>query len=476
MSSASASSVFESGVRKDPKAPTNACSLFGPEMANPVPTDFCTLSDGSLVELVSSGDPTGRKMKLLFWNPEKVYTVYGTIRDGRFLVPPVLDEKLSTSFNLRLPTGVKACPAPGDFFLELCELIRTYIDLPESSVVLAAGFVLSTWFVDKLAVAPYLWICGPLGSGKTTLLRLLHCLCRRPVLVAGNGSQISPLPALLRPTLLFDELQFNSSRQSQALERWLRAGNAPGVPSTMGGRLVDGFGAKVLCSRQPGVDSALASRALHISMIPTAKNLQVLDEAAAECVANDFQNRLLMFRLQHYRKVVPATIKMSLISPRVRDLASALLTPFTDSESNLTAILAAINEQGAQAVAERTLEPEALVINALRDFCHDKNFSQLLVGEIAFHVNEARQELGEEADLKPRAIGPILRSLGLGTDKLSSFGRGIRLTAPVKRRIHQLVHIYNLQPSRIDGCILCQEFSPAAAPQPSQGQAPTVNK
>ena len=282
MSSVSASSTLETGVPKDPEAPSKAAdplSWLLTDMTNPVPTEFCTLSDGSLVELVSSGEPTGRKMKLLFWNPEKVYTVSGTVRDGRFLVPPALDEKLSTSFNLRLPTGVTACPAPGDFFLELCELIRTYIDLPESSVALAAGFVLSTWFVDKLPVAPYLWICGPLGSGKTTLLKLLHCLCRRPVLVAGTVSpQISSLPALLRPTLLFDEMQFNGSQQSQALERWLRAGNARGVPSTMGGKLVDGFGAKVLCSRQPGVDSALASRALHISMIPTAKNLQVLDE------------------------------------------------------------------------------------------------------------------------------------------------------------------------------------------------------
>ena len=183
-----------------------------------------------------------------------------------------------------------------------------------------------------------------------------------------------------------------------------------------------------------------------------------------------------MFRLQHYRKVVPATIKMSLISPRVRDLAIALLTPFTNSESDLTAILAAINEQYDQAVTDRTLEPEALVIKALCDFCHDKEFFQVLVGEIAFEVNEARQDLGEEADLKPRAIGPILRSLGLGTDKLNSFGRGVRLTGAVKRRIHQLVHIYNLEPSRIDGCILCEEFEPAAAPQPGEGQAPTVNK
>ena len=78
-------------------------------------------------------------------------------------------EKLSEGLNLRLPGGVKACPAPAEFFVEISQLIRSHVDLPEASICLVAAFVLSTWFVDKLAVAPYLWICGPPGSGKSTL-------------------------------------------------------------------------------------------------------------------------------------------------------------------------------------------------------------------------------------------------------------------------------------------------------------------
>ena len=124
--------------------------------------------------------------------------------------------------------------------------------------------MMSTWFVDNLAVALYLWICGPRWSGKTTLLRL-HCLCRRAASIAGTTpSAVYSLPALLRPTLLLDELRFNDTQHSYALESWLRAGNARGVPVTVGGQLVDSFGAKVLCSRQPVSDTALASRALHI--------------------------------------------------------------------------------------------------------------------------------------------------------------------------------------------------------------------
>jgi hypothetical protein len=127
---------------------------------------------------------------------------------------------------------------------------------------------------------------------------LLHCLCRRAALIAGSiPSRVYSLPALLRPTLLLDELQFNGTHHSHALESWLRAGNARGVPVTVGGQLVDSFGAKVLCSRQPASDTALSSRALHISMVPTRKNLQALDEETVERIANDFQPRLLMFRL-----------------------------------------------------------------------------------------------------------------------------------------------------------------------------------
>jgi hypothetical protein len=245
------------------------------------------------------------------------------------------------------------------------------------------------WFVDKLAVAPYLWICGPPGSGKTTLLRLLHCLCRRPVLIAGSiPSWFYSLPALLRPTLLLDELQLSGTQHSWALECWLRAGNAHGVPVAVRGQLVDGFGAKVLCSRQPASDSALASRALHISMIPSCKNLQALDEETVQRIADDFQARLLMFRLQHYREFQPEPIDHSQFNPRIRDMVCALLLPLRGEKEFLAPLYEALEEQLRQAAIEKADEPEALVTIALFCYCHDAEFSAVLVGQIAAKVNE----------------------------------------------------------------------------------------
>jgi hypothetical protein len=83
------------------------------------------------------------------------------------------------------------------------------------------------------------------------------------------------------------------------------------------------------------------------------------------------------------------------------------------------------------------------------------------VGQLAGHVNESLRESGEEGNLKPRAVGAILKSLGLRTEKVSSVGRGIRLSHPVKQRIHRLMLSYNFTPSRsnTDYCVICEEMS-----------------
>ena len=267
------------------------------------------------------------------------------------------------------------------------------------------------------------------------------------------------LPALLRPTLLLDELLFSGTQRSCALECWLRAGNAHGVPVGVRGELVDGFGAKVLCSRQPASDSALASRALHISMIPSYKDMHALDEETAHGIADDFQARLLMFRLQHYREFRPDPLDLSGLSPRMRDLMCALVLPLRGVEEALAPLFDALEQQLRQAVIEKADEPEALVVIALFSYCHDAKFSTVLVGQIAARVNENRRNAGEEADLKPRAVDAILKSLGLSTEKVSSFGRGLQLTETVKRRIHQLLRSYNLGSTdpRTSGCVLCED-------------------
>ena len=209
-------------------------------------------------------------------------------------------------------------------------------------------------------------------------------------------------------------------------------------------------------------------------MVPTRKDLQALDEETIEQIANHFQPRLLMFRLRHYRELRPVPIDCSTWSSRVRDLARALVFPLGDAEDEvLIPVVAAIIEQGKQARVEREQEPEALVVSALFGYCHDEESTSVLVGQIASQVNACRKSIGEEADLKPRAVGSTLKSLGLATDKLDSFGRGLRLTDAVKRRIHQLRESCNLMVGRVGGCSLCEEMMSTDGAGPAD--APPMN-
>jgi hypothetical protein len=121
----------------------------------------------------------------------------------------------------------------------------------------------------------------------------------------------------------------------------------------------------------------------------------------------------------------------------------------------------ALTDQDRDAHLERHNEPEYLVIQALFEMCHQKKASKVFCGQIASRINATLKLLGEEADLKPRAVGAKLKSLGLTTGRQGSLGRGIQLTSAVRERIHYLVQAYSLRPGsdpRFAGCSLCAKI------------------
>ena len=157
----------------------NSAGLVEPQQDRPLliplTTDFRALSDGTLVELVSRQDSARGGLSFLIWNAETVSVADHFEHDGYFYTPPVLNEELSQDLNLRVPIGVKACPSPRELFLEIEEMIRSHVDLTEASICLVAAFVLSTWFVDNLAVVPLpvdLWSTGERENDTTTFAAL----------------------------------------------------------------------------------------------------------------------------------------------------------------------------------------------------------------------------------------------------------------------------------------------------------------
>lgn len=428
------------------------------------PVDFAELPDGTSLELIrgDAGNSSAACPRFLVWNKGVAAAVDYFEHDGRMLVPPLLPDSLLG--KIRLPDRAEDCPTAAKLYAELEDWIQRYIDLPFRSTPIVAAFALSTWFTDRLTVAPYLSICGPTGSGKTTLLRLLHCVCRRPVLLAGTipPSLYSLLPSM-HPTLLLDEVRYNGSESCNTTLCWLRAGNAHGVSVSIGGRLVEPFAPKVLCSRLPIADLALSSRALHISMIATTRELEPLSEAALDEIAANFQNRLLMLRLRTLRHLDSKTAEAACegSSPRVRDLMFALMLPLVGDRRVIRLLKQALQDQQEYARVERALDRDGLVASALAFYCHRPGLSKIHVGHITASINDGRKRAKEEESFSAKSIGSVFKSFGLQTKKLSAAGRGIELTWENRIRIHEIMRSYGI-PLEYKECEECSVLNDLA--------------
>jgi hypothetical protein len=365
----------------------------------------------------------------------------------------------------------------------LVATIRKYVDLPDEVLRIIAAFVLCSWFPDRLRIAPYLWLVGPLSTGKSTILKLLQALCRRAFLMGDfTAASLYQLPSLLSPTLLIDENDLEDSMLSAAIQRLLRIGNTPGTPVIRNGRAFDPYCVKVLASRQPPSDAALASRSIVIGTSPSTRPLAPLDAAAIERIALEFQPKLLMFRLQNFHNLHVSDVFSSWIDSmthRIRDIADALAAPMfgdTELENNLIAVL---DQQDYDARIQQSLEPEWLVTEALYALCHQddarpyrfaRKTSSILVGGIAKMVNQRMAERGEDVRIHAKRAGLILRALGIRTKPLGKLGRGIELNSVVREKVHKLSRQFGLNRQNLLSlvgdqqeyggapCVLCEKF------------------
>jgi hypothetical protein len=113
-------------------------------------------------------------------------------------------------------------------------------------------------------------------------------------------------------------------------------------------------------------------------------------------------------------------------------------------------------------------EREWVVATALYRDCH--RGGALKVGTLTDTVNNGPLERSETYLLTARAVGEVLRSLGLPTEKLGNQGRGLRLTTALVSRIHRLARDLGIKHSDILSsitvdagyaafeCSLCQEL------------------
>ncbi len=415
--------------------------------------DCAALPDGSLVQLVKDPhDPAA--LCLLRWKDGKA-TVERRIELGnKILVPPEIDPALVKA--LQLPNGIKSCGELQELLGKIESPLAEVVDLPDESIHLISKFILSTWFLDRLPVAPYLWIVGPPGSGKTTLLRFLQTACYHALLVGDlTAASLYQLPSLVKPTLLIDEADFSNSRMSLDIQRLLRTGNTPGTPAVRNGRLFQTFGAKAIASRHLPDDAALTSRAIIVRMPPARRKWPRIDSEWLDRLANELQAKLLMYLVLHYLEVGTSpdfSLKVEHLTPRMGDIASALAAPLLSHPELEGDLIRALEQQDQETRLERFDQREWLVVEELFRVCHQGKRNamgrhpvcEVLVGGVAGGINNRLKFRGDSRRFTARAVGATLHALGIPRGKLGSLGRGIELTHTVRQNIHQLARDYGI--------------------------------
>lgn len=430
--------------------------------------EFAVLANGAKIDLIRSlRQPSN--LEFLVWQDGAIRRTSQIEYDGEVLVVPQIDPTVASA--LRLPTTARPCPDIEDLFMQIMNHINTYVDITSECSFLVTAFVLTTWFADRLSVAPYLSICGPLESGKTTLLRLLHCLCRRAIHSSLiTSASLYRFTAKVRPTFLLDEDDFGKDRASRDLQRLLRGGNRQGSRILSNGKAFENFGPKVIASRLPQEDAALVSRNINVVMTPSGRDVHSLDLDAEEKLSDALQPMLQMFRFLHYATVSPSQYPgFQRFSPRLRDNARALGATMLGNEKLLERLARALESQVQSAQFDRFNEPEWVVMLALYSLYHITK-SDCYVHALTDEVNHILRENGERLVYSPKKVGHILsKCLGFPTRRWGD-GYRLELTIAIGRKIHSQSKAMGLNRADIlnwvcvksgivgEPCSLCSEF------------------
>jgi hypothetical protein len=419
----------------------------GASRPEPIETNFRALEDGSLVDLVEDPSDPRRTLLALWKNGAVTYHQELEIEGQRY-IPVQRDAEILRC--IPLPRSAEPYASIQDLVRELSTLIRKCVSIDKKCLAPVIGFILDSWVVDRLRVAPYLSVVGLSQSGKTTLLRVLRLLCRRPLLIADPTlAALYEACDRLTPTQLIDET--DAVDDPRKLYRLLRTGATGDVVALRKNRVFHNYGLRAFASKEPPNDLALNSRCVRIEMVE-ANNPRIssVDDENVKKWASKLQAQLLRFRFEKYHNLrIPKLPGSDRLRPRSRDLLRSLAAPCAGHRMFCEDLTVFFQERDILSREALPL-PESAVLTALFSTIHQGSYSGFVpVKNLTATVNEILQENKQHFRLQPRRIGAILSSFGITARRRTSRGYLIGLTETDQERIHKLVETHGLD-LRID--------------------------
>jgi hypothetical protein len=429
-----------------------------------VETDFVELSDGRILEMMEDSHDPARSVFPV--NDKEGNTIFVTEYEIANCVYVPFSRQQGFMKHVRLATGYKPYESVSSLLRQIDSIFSQCVDLDENHRFLLSCFVLSTWLVDRLPIAPYVALLGLPGSGKTTVLKILRLLCRRSLLTADiTSAAFYHICDRITPTLLIDETA--TVREKQALFHLLRVGTNRDVVAFCGDRSFNAYGAKVVCWTELPEDEALNSRCLIIPLQRSTRT-DLTRPTAPEIVAaaDDLQQQLLNHRFNYYRSAALAKIPGDeRIHSRARDLYEALAISAGSDPGVCVRLLECFKLQ--KNLNGQPLPPShTALLESLYQHIHahpEKGVYSHL--DLTTDVNLSLREMGEHICLSWRAVGRVLDSLGITNRKRINKGWVILLDRPTRKLVHDLMSAYNItQPSEtlpppqfLEECDICED-------------------
>jgi len=400
-------------------------------------------TDGTQIELIEDPHDSTKSLLAIFRHGEVRFTDRLESEQGICVPVPRTANLLR---HVRLPRGVEPYGTVDSLVGEISNLLHRVMDLSEDEIGLFALFILSTWLIERVAVAPYVALVGLPGSGKSTALAMLRLLCRRALLTADiSSTAFYEVCDRFKSTVLIDEAGTNEKRQ--VLLHLLRTGTTRDVTAFRKDKSFSPFGPKAVAWVEPPSDAALNSRCIVIP-VRESRRTDLLRPTDPEVIkmADVLQMRLLRFRLEKLRSLpVPKIKRNHELRLRSRDLWEALALPVAENPERCQWLAEQLKAQGEVNGAALSAQQSA-VFTAVFATMHLPPEGAYRVGDLMALTNTILQHSGERFRVNAREVGAILTSLGFAERKRTNRGLVISVCQKELEHAHNVAATYGVAP------------------------------
>ena len=452
-----------SAQRRFPKSPNKAAQFLQPSnrrdtkrIDSPTETVGEIFADDSIIELVR-GD--SKFLQLLFWDGSKARISSEVKKGGKTFVPPTAFEQ-EVLQAVRLPRHPRPYGTTEQLTDNLHNWFAQHPGLPDESISILVCFTLCTLFREFIEVLPALSVVAPDPSNSALLLRLLECVCWHSLrVVEASNMGVFALPSPLHRTILLDQ-----EKPTKRLQGTLRAMGYPGGLIRQNGQYHDISCPIVICSGQPLGEPA-PPNVIQVVLMPSRGCLPRIEWKSLREAGDELQGKLLQYRLVNFKRVRESKFNPNGLHTPLAETARSVGACIVDHPKLQSHIVELLKPQDEDRRIRHSTGIPEVVIEVAFTLCHQGNRSSIYVSEFADASNAVLENRKEIIRLEPRAVGDVLRNIGLFTERLGSAGRGIRLLNEIRRKIHRLAYSYDVLSMRdgVDRCEFCVELRETAA-------------